>query len=121
MLHPDLNDLANPFKPNRVGYLLREESMESRQLATNLLGPTHRPPQVYLDSLEVFIDRCGVNELINEARSQIDEEQIKEKIKAMNPYVIKTHQTVWQYTFRGTRFLKMLEQRCCECDVEQTS
>ena len=121
LLHPDVNDLANPFKPNRVGYLLREESMESRQLATNLLGLTHRPPQVYLDSLEVFIDRCGINELINEARSQIDEEQIKEKIKAMNPYVIKTHQTVRQYTFRGTRFLKMLEQRCCECDVERTA
>ena len=118
LLHPDVNELANPFKPNRTGYLLREEGVESRQLATNLLGPSHRPPQAYLNSLEAFIDRCGVNELIHEARAQIDEEQIKETIKAMNPKMIKTHQTVWQRTFRGTRFLKMLEQRCCECDVE---
>ena len=119
LLHPDVNELTNPFKPNRTGYLLREESMESRQLASNLLGHTHRPPQAYLNSLEDFINRCGINELIHEARAEINEEKIKETIKAMNPNVIKTHRTVWQYTFRGTRFLKMLEQRCCECDVDQ--
>ena len=45
------------FKPNRKSYLLPKESVESRQLASNLLGPTHQQPQAYRDSLEAFIDR----------------------------------------------------------------
>ena len=56
--------------------------MESRQLASNLLGHTHRPPQAYLNSLEDFINRCGINELIHEARAEINEEKIKETIKS---------------------------------------
>ena len=56
VLYPYANK-QKQFKPNRKGYLLPKESVESRQLASNLLGPTHQPPQAYRDSLEAFIDR----------------------------------------------------------------
>ena len=110
VLYPYANKLKQ-FKPNRKGYLLPKESNESRQLASNLLGPTHQPPQAYLDSLEAFIDRCGIRELIAAARAEIGEEPIKRRIKAMHPDVISNNRSIWQRTFRGTRFLKLLEQR----------
>ena len=119
LLHPDVNALDNPFKTNRGGYLLREESVESRQLATNLFGTSHQPPQAYLKSLEDFIDRCGINDLITAARAEIDEEPIKKRIETMNPDQIRRRQKVWKRTFRGTRFLKLLKQRLRENNIEQ--
>ena len=106
------------FKPNRKGYLLPKESVESRQLASNLLGPTHQPPKAYLDSLEAFIDRCGIRELIAAARAEIGEEPIKTRIKAMHPDEISSNRNIWQRTFRGTRFLKLLEKRSRKSSLE---
>ena len=121
LLHPDVNELENPFKPNRGGYLLREESVDSRQLATNLFGTTHRPPQGYLDSLEAFIDHCGIRHLITTARAAINEEFINRQIQAMNPDQIKSRRMIWQRTFQGTRFLERLRQRCRESNAEQVT
>ena len=121
LLHPDVNELENPFKPNRGGYLLREESIESRQLATNLFGAFHQPPQAYLKSLETFIDHCGIRELLTTARAEIEEETINKRIQAMNPSQIRDRRMIWQRTFQGTRFLEQLEQRCREPNVEHVS
>lgn len=121
LLHPDVNELENPFKPNRGGYLLREESVDSRQLATNLFGTTHRPPQAYLDSLEAFIDHCGIRHLITTARAAIDEEFINKQIQAMNSDQIRSRRMIWQRTFQGTRFLERLRQRCIESNAEQVA
>ena len=121
LLHPDVNDLENPFKPNRGGYLLREENVESRQLATNLFGTTHQPPQAYLNSLEEFIDHCGIDELITTARAEIDEETINKRIQTMNPDLIRRRRMIWKRTFQGTRFLERLEQRCLESNAELAS
>ena len=111
LLYPYANKQKVQFKPNRKGYLLPQESLESRQLATNLLGSSHQPPQSYLDSLEAFIDRCGIRELITAARAEIGETPIKKRIKAMTPEEIISNRPVWKRTFRGTRFLKLLQQR----------
>ena len=119
LLHPDVNALDNPFKPNRGGYLLREESADSRQLVTNLFGTSHQPPQAYLKSLEDFIDRCGIDDLITAARAEIDEELIKKLIETMNPDQTRRRQKVWKRTFRGTRFLKMLKQRSRKSSSDQ--
>jgi len=121
LLHPDVNELENPFKANRSGYLLREESSESRQLATNLFGASHQPPQAYLNSLEAFIDHCGIRHLITTARAQIDEETINKQIQSMNPDQIIRRRMIWQRTFQGTRFLERLEQRCLESNAEKVS
>ena len=121
LLHPDVNELENPFKANRGGYLLREESVESRQLATNLFGTTHQPPQAYLNSLETFIDHCGIRHLITSARAQIDEELINKQIQSMNPNQIRRRRRIWKRTFQGTRFLERLEQRCLESKTEEVS
>ena len=121
LLHPDVNELENPFKANRGGYLLREESVESRQLATNLFGTTHQPPQAYLNSLETFIDHCGIRHLITSARAQIDEELINKQIQSMNPNQIRRRRRIWKRTFQGTRFLERLEQRCLESKAEEVS
>ena len=110
MLYPYANK-QKQFKPNRKGYLLPKESVESRQLASNLLGPSHQPPQAYRDSLEAFIDRCGIRELIEAARAEIGEEPINKRIKAMHPDEISRNRSIWSRTFRGTRFLKLLEKR----------
>ena len=118
-LYPFKNLDDSPFKSNREGYLVHEESVQSRQLATNLLGPTHQPPQNYLASLEAFIDRCEIRHLITAARDEIDEEPINQRIKAMNPDQIRSRQKIWQRTFQGTRFLKLLEQRSAEANVNQ--
>ena len=114
-----MNALDTPFKTNRGGYLLREESVESRQLATNLFGTSHQPPQAYLKSLEDFIDHCGIDDLITAARAEIDEEPIKKRIETMNSDQIRRRQKVWKRTFRGTRFLKLLKQRLRENNIEQ--
>ena len=119
LLHPDVNALDNLFKPNRGGYFLREESADSRQLATNLFGKSHQPPQAYLKSLEDFIDRCGIDDLITAARAEIDEELIKKRIETMNPDQIRRRHKVWKRTFRGTRFLKMLKQRSRKSSGDQ--
>ena len=117
VLYPYANK-QKQFKPNRKGYLLPKESVESRQLASNLLGPTHQPPKAYLDSLEAFIDRCGIRELIAAARAEIGEEPIKTRIKAMHPDEISSNRNIWQRTFRGTRFLKLLEKRSRKSSLE---
>ena len=114
LLRPDVNERTIPFKPNRKGYLLPKEDLESRQLATNLLGPSHQPPQAYLDSLKVFIDRCGINDLITAAKTEIGEAPITQRIRAIHPNEINSIRSIWQRTFRGTRLLKLLKQRSRE-------
>lgn len=121
LLYPFKNLDSSPFKSNRGGYLLREESAESRQLGTNLLGPTHQPPQDYTASLEAFINRCGIRNLVTSARDEIAEETINQRIKAMNPDQIRGRQSIWRRTFQGTRFLKLLEERSCARNIEQAS
>ena len=111
LLYPDVNKQAIPFKANRKGYVLPKESRSSRQLATQLFGPEHQPPQAYRDSLERFIDRCGLRDLIAAARSDIAEAPIRQRIDAMDPAQIHDNRSIWTRTFRGTRFLKLLEQR----------
>ena len=117
VLYPYANK-QKQFKPNRKGYLLPKESEESRQLASNLLGPSHQPPQAYLDSLEAFIDRCGIRELIAAARAEIGEAPITQRIKAMHPDDISNNRSIWSRTFRGTRFLKLLEKRSRKSSLE---
>ncbi|MDA9699607.1 glycosyltransferase family 2 protein [Synechococcus sp. AH-736-M02] len=111
LLHPDVNKQEIPFKPNRMGYLLPKESLESRQLASNLFGPSRQPPQAYRDSLQAFIERCGIHDLIRAARAEIGEDPINKRIKAMHPDDISNNRSIWTRTFRGTRFMKLLEQR----------
>ena len=111
LLHPDVNKQAIPFKPNRKGYLLPKENLKSRRLATKLLGPTHQPPQAYIDSLEAFIDRCSIRDLITAARAEIGEDPINKRIKAMHPDDISNNRSIWTRTFRGTRFLNLLKER----------
>ena len=110
MLYPYANK-QKQFKPNRMGYLLPKESVESRDLASNLLDPTRQPPQAYVGSLEAFIDRCGIRELIAAVRAEIGEEPINKPIKAMHPDEISRNHSIWQRTFRGKRFPKLLEKR----------
>ena len=119
LLHPDVNKQEIPFKPNRKGYLLPKENLESRQLASHLLGPTHQPPQAYLDSLEAFIACCGIRDLITAARAEIDAETITNRIRAMHPDDINNNRSIWKCTFRGTRFLKLLKQRTRESSGDQ--
>ena len=119
LLNPDVNKPESPFKPNRGGYLLREESVDSRQLATNLLGLTHQAPQAYINSLDAFIDRCGIRDLITAARAEIGEEQIVKRILAMDPDLIRSCRMIWKRTFQGTRFLELLEECCLKSNVEQ--
>ena len=111
LLYPYANKQKVQFKPNRKGYRLPKESQESRQLARNLFGPSHQPPQDYRDSLNAFIERCGIHDLITAARAEIGEAPITKRIKAMSPEEISSNRSIWQRTFRGTRFLKLLEQR----------
>ena len=119
MLHPDVNKQEIPFKPNRKGYLLPKENLESHQLASHLLGPTHQPPQAYLDSLEAFIACCGIRDLITAARAEIDAETITNRIRAMHPDDINNNRSIRKCTFRGTRFLKLLKQRSRESSGDQ--
>ena len=119
LLYPYANKQKIQFKPNRKGYLLPKESSESRQLATNLFGFSHQPPQAYRDSLEAFIDRCGIRDLITAARAEIGEEPINKRIKAMDPDEINSNRSVWSRTFRGTRFLKLLEKRSRKSAAQQ--
>ena len=112
LLYPDANKQTIPFKQNRKGYELPEEKSVSRKLATRLFGPEHQPPQDYRNSLENFIAECGVHKLITTARKDIREATIRRRIRAMNKAVIQKNRKIWKHTFRGTRFLAMLEKRC---------
>ena len=111
LLYPDVNKQAIPFKANRKGYVLPKESRNSRQLATQLFGPEHQPPQAYRDSLQQFIERCDLQELIAAARSDIAEAPIRQRIDAMDPAQIRDNRSIWTRTFRGTRFLNLLKER----------
>tara|TARA_Y100001933_G_scaffold222637_1_gene233364 strand:- start:711 stop:1226 length:516 start_codon:yes stop_codon:yes gene_type:complete len=44
LLYSDANMQTIPFKANREGYVLPDESLRSRQLARQLFGPRHHPP-----------------------------------------------------------------------------
>ena len=111
LLYPDANNNEIPFKPGRKGYLHPEESFESSLLAKNLFGNLRIPPKSYIESLERFIEICGVRNLITDARSDIDEKLIKNRIERIQPTQIRKYRDIWTRTFRGTRFLELLEQR----------
>ena len=49
------------------------------------------PPQVYHDSLEQFIDRCNLHDLIASARSDVAEAPIRQRIEAMDLDQIREH------------------------------
>ena len=111
LLYPDVNKLDNPFKPNRDGYESRKENRRARELAHSLFGSTAQPPDDYLNSLEAFIRRCGLVDCLAEARSWISEAELIRRIEAISADDVQTHRDIWKRTFKGTRFLPMLEAR----------
>ena len=111
LLYPDVNKLNNPFKPNRNGYLYKKENHRSRELAHSLFGSTAQPPQHYLNSLEAFIRRCGLVDCLAEARSWISEAELIRRIEPISADDVQAHRDIWKRTFKGTRFLPMLEAR----------
>ena len=110
LLHPDVNKQAITLKPSRKGYLLLKESLESRQLATKLVGPTHQPPQAYIDSCKTFIDRCSIRDLITATQAEKAKEPITNRINAMDPAQIRSNKAISTHTFRGTHFLQLVKQ-----------
>ena len=111
LLYPDANNNEIPFKPGRKGYIHPEESCESSLLAKNLFGSPRIPPKSYIESLERFIERCGVRTLITDARSDINEKLIENRIERIQSTQISKYRNIWTRTFHGTRFLELLEQR----------
>ena len=111
LLYPDVNKLDNPFKLNRNGYESRKGNRRARELAHSLFGSTAQPPEDYLNSLESFIRRCGLVDALAEARSWISEAELIRRIEAIPADDVRTHRDIWKRTFKGTRFLPMLEAR----------
>ena len=60
LLYPDASKIDIPFKENRNGFMTGEEGHDSRQLAHNIFGATCVPPEDYVNSLETFLQRCGI-------------------------------------------------------------
>ena len=52
------------------------------------------------------------------ARAVIGEEPLNMRIKAMHPDEISRNRSIWSRTFRGTRFLKLLEKRSRKSNLE---
>ena len=111
LLYPDVNKPDNPFKPNRDGYEFKEENERARELAHSLFGSTSQPPEDYLNSLEDFIQRCGLVNDLTEAQALISEAELIRRIEAISADEVQAHREIWKRTFRGTRFLPMLEAR----------
>ena len=111
LLYPDVNKLDKPFKANRDGYQFKEENQRARELAHSLFGSTAQPPEDYLNSLEAFIQRCGLVDDLSEARALISEAELISRIEAISADDVRAHRDIWKRTFRGTRFLPMLEAR----------
>ena len=111
LLYPDVNKQEIPFKPNRKGFVMPPESQQALRLASRLFGPSLQPPQAYTASYQRFITRCGIQPLISDAQAEINEAEITQRIEQMEPRMIQRHRAVWEKTFRGTRFLALLDRR----------
>ena len=103
-----------PFKANRKGYVLPDESPPLTPTRHTVVRPEALTPQAYRNSLEQFIDRCNLHDLIASARSDVAEAPIRQRIEAMDLDQIREHRVIWKHTFRGTHFLQLLQQRCRE-------
>lgn len=117
LLYPrnkDVSKMDAPFKTNRNGFITTKEGIESRQLAYNIFGTSSMPPQDYINSLETYIQRCGISEALKQARSTISEEAILKKIDAIPAQLVHNNKEIWQRSFRRTRFLDILEARANE-------
>ena len=79
-----------------------------------VVRPEASTPQTYRDSLEQFIDRYNLHDLIALARSDVAEAPIRQRIEAIDLGQIREHRGIWKHTFRGTRFLPLLQQPCRE-------
>ena len=88
-----------------------EEGHDSRQLAHNIFGATCVPPEDYVNSLEAFIQRCGISQALQQARATINEEAILKRIDSIPPKIIHDYRRIWQKTLRGTRFLEVLKSK----------
>ena len=111
LLYPDVNNLDKPFKPNRDGYSFKKENQRARQLAHNLFGSTSQPPKDYRESLQAFIQRCGLVDCLSEARAWISEAELIRRIDSIPADDVQAHRDIWERTFKGTRFLPLLEAR----------
>ena len=98
-----------PFKENRPGYQLGRDNPKIRAVLTAMQPPETGPETI--PCLDAFISQCNLQGLIAEARQICDEQQIRQQISSLDPAVVNQHAAVWRRTFKGTRFLPMLEER----------
>ena len=98
-----------PFKENRPGYRLGRDNPAIRAVLTAMQPPEPGPETV--PCLDAFISQCNLQGLIAEARQICDEQRIRQQISSLDPAVVNQHSAVWRRTFKGTRFLAMLEER----------
>ena len=103
------NSKPIPFKENRPGYRLRRDNPQIRAILEAMEPPESGPATI--PCLDAFISQCNLQELINEARQVCDEQRIRERISSLDPADVNEHAAVWRRTFKGTRFLAMLEER----------
>ena len=98
-----------PFKENRPGYRLGRDNPEIRAILETMQPPEPGPETI--PCLDAFIKQCNLQELIAEARQICDEQRIRQRISSLDPAVVNEHSAVWRRTFKGTRFLALLEER----------
>ena len=98
-----------PFKENRPGYRLGRDNPKIRAILTAIEPPETGPETI--PCLDAFISQCNLQVLITEARQICDEERIRQRISSLDPAVVNQHSAVWRRTFRGTRFIALLEER----------
>ena len=110
LFQPRATQQPRPFKDNRNGWLLPKENKKQRRFFISILSKLAATKR-YQDSYEHFLQTCNIVELVKSAHRRIQSEAVKRRIDAMTDDVIRSHQSIWRTTFRGTRFLNQLERR----------
>lgn len=100
------------FYRNRGGYFRIDSAHEDRDLVNSLSDYTTF--QGYIDELDNFKKKCGINYLIEKSIMRYSEETLIDRLQNIDIQVILDEKKIWRKSFSGTKYLKLLENRLDE-------
>ena len=107
LFRPRATTNCDYFKDNRDGFLLVEPDLESSEYIRQILPDS--AVQEYHDSLDSFLERLSLKEMITTARSCITEEAVLAKLRSIPSDFINRESSLIVRLFQGTRFADWIQ------------
>ena len=107
----EIDDTSRGFKNNRDGWMHIEDLTPNPNEQSYFLKVLPREEVIsYHESLEKFTMESGISSLVEEARSNINDEKIKKKLHETPAQHICEQINLLRRIFNGTPYLSMIEE-----------